>query len=131
MDTTTSASLEDLSFDWESGVAAPILSIEHFGIPIVDDPLGRAGGKPGLPDQQRVIIQAVVETGARITVAAAWGVSRLPSAWDADGNRDRGDLVVDVYRVDNAIRGTVLVNLSEHRDNLVGQEQDFSIRCAC
>jgi D-proline reductase (dithiol) PrdB len=97
----------------------------------LDFPLGCPGGRPGVPDQQRAIIQAAVETGARTSEAAAWGVSRLPFTWDADGNRGWEDLVVDIYRVDNAIRGTVLANLSEHRDNLVGQEQDFSIRCAC
>ena len=62
---------------------------------------------------------------------SAWALPRLPFTWDDDGNRDWEDLVVDVYRVDNTIRGTVLANLSEHRDNLVGQEQEFAIRCAC
>jgi hypothetical protein len=37
---------------------------------------------------------------------------------------------VDVDRVDNAVRDIVLANLCEHRDNQVGQEQGFSIRCA-
>jgi hypothetical protein len=77
---TTSHSPEDSYFDWESRVAAPILSIEQFDIPIVDDPLGRPGGKPGLPDHQRVIIRAAVESGARIIVAAAWGVSGVFSS---------------------------------------------------
>jgi hypothetical protein len=39
--------------------------------------------------------------------------------------------VVAVSLIDNAIRGAVLANLSEHRDNLVGQERAFTIRCVC
>jgi hypothetical protein len=84
-----------------------------------------------MSDQQRAIVRAAIETGTRTAEGAAWELPRLPFAWDGDGNRDWEDLVVDVYRVDNAIRGTVLANLSEHRDNLVGQEREFSIRCAC
>ena len=88
----------------------------------LDFPLGCAGGRPGVPDQQRAIIRAAIETGASTSEDATWKLPRLPFTWDADGNRDWEDLVVDVYRVDNAIRGTVLANLSEHRDNLVGRE---------
>src|SRR4051812_49319267 len=35
----------------------------------------------------------------------AWDLPRLPFTWDDDGNLDWEDLVVDVYRVDNTIRG--------------------------
>jgi D-proline reductase (dithiol) PrdB len=97
----------------------------------LDFPLGCPGGRPGVPDQQRAIVRAALETGTRTTEGTAWQLPRLPFTWDADGNRDWEDLVVDVYRVDNLIRGTVLANLSEHRDNLVGQEREFTIRCAC
>jgi hypothetical protein len=97
----------------------------------LDFPLGCPGGRPEMPDQQREIIRASLEIGMSTTEVAAWQLPRLPFTWDGDGNRDWEDLVVDVYRVDNAIRGTVLSNLSEHRDNLVGQERDFTIRCAC
>ena len=97
----------------------------------LDFPLGCPGGRPGMSDQQHAIIRAAIETGTRTTEDAAWELPRLPFTWDDDGNRAWEDLVVDVYRVDNAIRGTVLANLSEHRDNLVGQEQAFTIRCAC
>jgi hypothetical protein len=62
---------------------------------------------------------------------AAWTLLRLPFTWDNDGKRDCEDLVVDVYRAANAIQGTVMANLSQHRDNLVSQEQEFTIRCAC
>jgi hypothetical protein len=106
MDTTTSGSPPVTYDDWESRIAAPILGIEQFDIPIFDFPFGRPGGPPGVPTQQQAIIRAAVETGARTGVAAAWGVSRLPFAWDADGNRDWEDLVV-------------------------GQEHEFGIRCAC
>jgi hypothetical protein len=66
-------------------------------------------------DQQRAIVRTAIETGTRTTEDAALGLPRLPFTLDDDGNRDWEDLVVDVYRVDNAIRGTVLANLSEHR----------------
>jgi D-proline reductase (dithiol) PrdB len=97
----------------------------------LDFPLGCPGGRPAVPDQQRAIVRAALETGTRTTEGTEWQLPRLPFTWDADGNHDWEDLVVDVYRVDNAIRGTVLANLSEHRDNLVGQEREFTIRCAC
>jgi hypothetical protein len=93
--------------------------------------LGCPGGRPGVADQQRAIVGAAIQTGLRTTEDAAWTLPRLPYAWDKGGNRDWEDLVVDVYRVDNAIQGTVLANFSQHRDNLVGQEQEFTIRCAC
>jgi D-proline reductase (dithiol) PrdB len=97
----------------------------------LDFPLGCPGGRPGMPEEQRAIIRTAVQTGVGTSEDTAWELPRLPFTWDADGNRDWEDLVVDVYRVDNAIRGTVLANLSEHRDNLVGHEQEFIIRCAC
>jgi hypothetical protein len=97
----------------------------------LDFPLGCPGGRPGVPDQQRAIIRASLETGTRTTEAAEGRLVPLQFTWDSGGDRDWEDLVVDVYRVDNAIRGTVLANMSEHRDSLVGQERDFTIRCAC
>jgi hypothetical protein len=96
----------------------------------LDFPLGCPGGRPGVRDQQRDVIRAALETGTSTTEAAPWQLFRLPFTWDG-GSRDWENLVVDVYRLDNAIRGTVLANLSEHRDNLVGQEREFAIRCAC
>lgn len=59
------------------------------------------------------------------------GPPRLPFTWVKDGSRTWEDLVVDVYRIDNEIRGTVLANMAEHRDNLAGKEREFAIRCAC
>jgi hypothetical protein len=59
------------------------------------------------------------------------GLSRLPFTWSADGNRDREAIVVDLYRPDNTIRGTVLANVAEDRGNLTGTERKFAIRCDC
>jgi D-proline reductase (dithiol) PrdB len=97
----------------------------------LDFPLGCPGGRPGAADQQRAIIRAAIETGTRATENTIWKLSELPFTWDAGANRDWEQLVVDIYRIDNAIQGTVLANLAEHRDNLVGQEREFAIRCAC
>jgi hypothetical protein len=58
-------------------------------------------------------------------------LSRLPFTWSADGNRDWVAIIVDLYRLDNTIRGTVLGNVAEHRDNLTGTERTFAIRCNC
>jgi len=47
-----------------------------------------------------------------------------------DGNRDWENLVADLYRVDNEIA----VQLRQHRpepERLVGNEQEFSVRCGC
>lgn len=137
----------------ESHVAAGVLAraIERRGVPttsvatlykqarsvkppratFLDFPLGCPGGRPGMPDQQRAILRTTLETGTRTTEGTAWQLPRLPFAWDADGNRDWEDLVVDVYWVDYLIQRTVRANLSEHRDNLVGAEREFAIRCAC
>jgi hypothetical protein len=38
---------------------------------------------------------------------------------------------VELYRIDNAIRGTVVANRSTHEHSLVGNEREFTIRCAC
>jgi hypothetical protein len=97
----------------------------------LDFPLGCPGGRPNEPDQQRAIVRAAVETGARTPTDAAWDLPRLPFTWMKDGSRAWEDLVVDVYRIDNEIRGTVLTNMAEHRDNLAGKEREFAVRCAC
>jgi hypothetical protein len=98
----------------------------------LDFPLGCPGGRPGETAQQREIIRAALETG--VTADGPWELHRLPFQWDADGSRDWEQLVVDLYRVDDQIRGTVRGNLGTHGDQLssiAGQEKEFSIRCAC
>ncbi|MBB5167557.1 hypothetical protein [Mycobacterium sp. AZCC_0083] len=97
----------------------------------LDFPLGCPGGRPNVTDEQRDVIREAIQTGARTTKNAAWQLPRLPFTWDESGLRDWEDLVVDIYRIDNEIQGTVLTNNALHRDNLVGNERDFAIRCAC
>lgn len=97
----------------------------------LDFPLGCPGGRPDMPEQQRAIVRAALETGVSAALGADWSLSRLPFTWSPDGNRDWENLVADLYRVDNEIRGTVLANMSQHTDQLAGKEQEFTIRCAC
>jgi hypothetical protein len=50
------------------------------------------------------------------------------------GQRDWESLVVDLYRIDDQIPGTVHGNLGAHGDQLgeiLGQEKEFTICCAC
>jgi len=109
----------------------PAQSVKPPRATFLDFPLGCPGGRPNRPDQQRAIVRAALETGASTPMDASWSLGRLPFTWDEDGNRAWEELVTDVYRVDNEIRGTVLANLSEHTDNLSGKEREFAIRCAC
>jgi D-proline reductase (dithiol) PrdB len=97
----------------------------------LDFPLGCPGGRPYELAQQRAIVRAAVETGARTRTDAPWDLTHLPFTWEKDGSRDWENLVADLYRIDNMIRGTVLANMAEHRDNLAGKEQEFAVRCAC
>jgi hypothetical protein len=83
------------------------------------------------PRDKRVIVLAALETGTRAIEGADWALPPLLLAWDEDRHRDWEDLVVDIYRIDNAILRTVLANVSEHRDNPVVHEQEFIIRGAC
>ncbi|WP_433556034.1 glycine/sarcosine/betaine reductase selenoprotein B family protein [Pseudonocardia xinjiangensis] len=109
----------------------PAQSVKPPRATFLDFPLGCPGGRPNRPDQQRAIVRAALETGASTPIDTPWSLGRLPFTWDEDGNRAWEELVTDVYRVDNEIRGTVLANLSEHTDNLSGKEREFAIRCAC
>ncbi|MFI5610124.1 glycine/sarcosine/betaine reductase selenoprotein B family protein [Amycolatopsis sp. NPDC051903] len=97
----------------------------------LDFPLGCPGGRPRESDQQRAIVRAALETGARVDPAEPWSLPRLSFRWAADGNRGWEALVTDLYRVDNEIRGSVLANLNAHVTTLAGQEKEFTIRCAC
>jgi D-proline reductase (dithiol) PrdB len=149
MNITTSTSPEADYFDWESSVAEPVLGIERRGIPtrltkmhkearsvsppratFLDFPSGCVGGRPGARDQQRVVVRAAIETGTCTTEDAAWELPLLQVTWVGDDNRHWEDLLVDLYRVDNTIRGPVRATLSEHRENLA-QQRAFTIRRAC
>jgi D-proline reductase (dithiol) PrdB len=100
----------------------------------LDFPLGCPGGRPGRVEQQREIVRAALETGAAQGVDEPWQLHRLPFQWEADGSRDWEQLVVDLYRVDDQIRGTVRGNLDAHGERLGGirgQERECAGRCAC
>jgi len=96
----------------------------------LDFPLGCPAGRPREKAQQREIVKAALEFAEQ--AGSDWELKRLPFQWDADGSRDWEDLVADVYRVDNAIRGSVLANAAAHTQVLGGgNEQEFAVRCAC
>ena len=96
----------------------------------LDFPLGCPCGRPHHPDQQREIVRAALRTGAAAT-DTEWTLPRLPFRWSPDGDRGWEDLVVDLYRLDNAIRGTVVANRGAHQQDLTGHEREFTVRCAC
>jgi len=96
----------------------------------LDFPLGCPGGRPRYPEQQREIIRAALQAGVAAPTAA-WTLPRLPFRWSPDGDRGWEDLVFDLYRLDNEIRGTVMANSSTHHQDLAGHEREFTIRCSC
>jgi D-proline reductase (dithiol) PrdB len=96
----------------------------------LDFPLGCPGGRPNHPEQQRDIVQAALQAGVAATTTE-WTLPRLPFRWSPDGDRGWEDLVVDLYRLDNEIRGTVVANRGTHQQDLAGNEHEFTIRCAC
>ncbi|WP_194891488.1 glycine/sarcosine/betaine reductase selenoprotein B family protein [Catenulispora pinisilvae] len=96
----------------------------------LDFPLGCPAGRPREQAQQREIVKAALEHAEQ--AGPDWELERLPFQWDADGNRDWEALVADVYRLDNAIRGSVLANAAAHTQVLGGgNEREFAVRCAC
>jgi len=96
----------------------------------LDFPLGCPGGRPKRPEQQREIVRAALQAGVGAPTRE-WTLPRLPFRWSPDGDRGWEDLVVDLYRLDNAIRGTVVANRGTHEEDLAGREREFTIRCAC
>ncbi|MCI2419265.1 glycine/betaine/sarcosine/D-proline family reductase selenoprotein B [Saccharopolyspora sp. K220] len=97
----------------------------------LDFPLGCPGGKPREHGLQRQVVRAALETGAAVEPGDEWTLHRLPFQWDADGKRDWESLVVDLYRIDNEIRGTVKANAAAHEESIEGREREFTNRCAC
>ncbi len=96
----------------------------------LDFPLGCPAGRPGEAAQQREIVKAALEHAEQ--AGQDWELKRLPFQWAADGNRDWEDLVADLYRTDNEIRGAALANAKAHKQVLGGgNEREFAIRCAC
>jgi len=96
----------------------------------LDFPLGCPCGRPQRPEQQRAIVRAALQAGVAATTTE-WTLPRLPFRWSPDGDRGWEDLVLDLYRLDSRIRGTVVANRGTHEEDLAGHEQEFTIRCAC
>jgi len=96
----------------------------------LDFPLGCPCGRPNHPVQQRDIVRAALRAGVEAPTRD-WLLTRLPFQWSPDGDRGWEELVVDLYRLDNTIRGTVVANRSAHEQNLAGHEREFTVRCAC
>ncbi|MDT7678305.1 MAG: D-proline reductase (dithiol) PrdB [Pseudonocardiales bacterium] len=96
----------------------------------LDFPLGCPCGRPNHPEQQREIVGAALQAAAAAPTTG-WTLPRLPFRWSPDGDRGWEDLVVDLYRLDNEIRGTVVANRGTHEQDLAGHEREFTIRCAC
>jgi D-proline reductase (dithiol) PrdB len=96
----------------------------------LDFPLGCTAGRPREKAQQREIVKAALQRAEQ--AGGGWELKLLPFQWAADGNRDWEALVADLYRLDNAVRGSVLANAAAHTQVLGGgNEREFAIRCAC
>jgi hypothetical protein len=96
----------------------------------LDFPLGCPIGRPGRPEQQREILRAVLEAGFDAPPDSA--LRRLPFQWDENGSRDWEGLVDDVYRVDNAIRGTVAAHARDHEEaTAAAPRNEQGISCWC
>jgi D-proline reductase (dithiol) PrdB len=96
----------------------------------LDFPLGCTAGRPHETTQQRDIVKAALQHAEQ--AGTNWELNRLPFQWAQDGNRDWENLVADIYRIDNTIRRSALLNAQAHTQTLGGgNEHEFAIRCAC
>jgi D-proline reductase (dithiol) PrdB len=97
----------------------------------LDFPLGCTAGRPFHPEQQREILLAAL-TNATSSAGSPWEVNHLPFSW-GDPSPQWHALVDDLYRIDNAIRGTVASRSKAHAGarSIIGHEDEFVIRCAC
>jgi D-proline reductase (dithiol) PrdB len=97
----------------------------------LDFPLGCTAGRPFNPQVQRQILTAAL-TNATSTPGSPWEINHLPFSWGEPPEQWHA-LVDDLYRIDNAIRGTVASRGKAHAGtrSIVGNESEFVIRCAC
>jgi D-proline reductase (dithiol) PrdB len=108
----------------------PALAMKPPRATFLDFPLGCPIGRPGRPEQQREILRAVLEAGFDAPPDSA--LRRLPFQWDENGSRDWEGLVDDVYRVDNAIRGTVAAHARDHEEaTAAAPRNEQGISCWC
>ncbi|MEO3827758.1 hypothetical protein [Actinomadura sp. B10D3] len=107
----------------------PALAMKPPRATFLDFPLGCPMGRPGRTDQQRDILRTVLE--AAVEAPADSEPRRLPFQWDEDGNRDWESLVDDIYRIDNAIRGTVGAHAREHEGAASNRPEGGAAQCWC
>ena len=91
--------------------------------------MGCPAGKPNEAELQREILRAALR--AAPLFGEPWKILDLPFQWSADGNRAWEEEVREVYRKGLAI---VSAHTADHRargESLVGQEQQFTLRCNC
>jgi plasmid stability protein len=95
----------------------------------LDFPMGCPAGKPDEPELQREILRAALAAAPQF--GEPWSIFELPFQWSADGNRGWEEEVREIYRRGLA---TVSVHIADHQahgESLVGQEQQFTLRCNC
>jgi hypothetical protein len=96
----------------------------------LDFPLGCAAGRPKFPEQQRQILQTVLEMMPEFR--DPWEIKRLPFEWSADGSRDWVEIMDRLFL--GEAHDVVAFNVAQHRkfgDALQGREKEFVIRCNC
>jgi D-proline reductase (dithiol) PrdB len=110
----------------------PALALKAPRSTWLDFPLGCPAGKPREPELQRDVLRTALQEA--VAAPAQWELRRLPFDWSPDADRSWETLVDTLYKVDNEIRGTLKRNSAAHdktESALVGNEQQFAIRCAC
>ena len=97
----------------------------------LDFPIGCPAGRPGRAEQQRDILRAALQAAPEFA-AAPWRMLELPQQWESDGSRAWEDELRAIYRRG---LGTVTDHIARHRaggrEELVGHEREFAIRCNC
>jgi D-proline reductase (dithiol) PrdB len=106
----------------------PAMALKPPRATFLDFPLGCPTGPPGRADVQLEVLHAALLAG--VNAPAEWELSRLPFLWPSTEGREWEQLVDDLYRVDNAIRGTVAERMRATQ-SITGQEREFAIRCVC
>jgi hypothetical protein len=95
----------------------------------LDFPMGCPAGKPNEPELQREILRAALRAAPQF--GEPWKIFELPFQWSEDGSRAWEEEVREIYQKGLAV---VSAHTADHRargESLVGQEQQFTLRCNC